>query len=586
MRIPISAKIIGITTLIIVVSLAIVTQQSSEFLRKVMVQREEYSNLSEATLRSDQVNILLNASLDKAKTVAQSIMSESAETLPQYTLPKDKHLISVEIWQLLDGQLKLYTRKQQNSFAEKNKLDLSFIEELRKKKPYPLNSVLQKNIEIQFAEYLPSVRLISIGFPLGKDAQGQVNTLAVATFDSEMIQSLFSEQTERELFLVDRSGQLLAHQNPDKLSEETNLSSLPLVAKAIADNNLKRQVTLKDKKTKEIFIGAFVKNPTWGVSLLAQTPMSIVVEPAIQVQRKAILIAGIAISISLFAVFLFSLTITKPIETLAELIQEIPKGNFNISAKTKVKSKDEVGDLAEAFDHMTEGLRERDKVKNLFSKFHGSSITENLLSQEVSVGGTRKEVTVFFSDIRGFTKFSEGHTPEEVVTMLNEYFAVMVKIINDHGGVVDKFIGDAIMAVWGVPQPTPQDTENAMKACLAMRKGLKELNQSRLERGLVEIHIGMGLHAGPAISGTIGSEERMEFTVIGDTVNVTSRIESSTKHFEVDLLVSDEVYARLNDQDNSTLSQQFKFELAGDIEVKGKSLPLRLYKYPEDVQAG
>ena len=118
--------------------------------------------------------------------------------------------------------------------------------------------------------------------------------------------------------------------------------------------------------------------------------------------------------------FLFSLTLSKPIEVLAELIKEIPKGNFNISARKKVTSHDEVGDLAVAFDHMTEGLKERDKVKNLFNKFHGSSVTENLLQQEVSVGGTRKEVTVFFSDIRGFTKFSEGHTPEEVVSMLNE----------------------------------------------------------------------------------------------------------------------------------------------------------------------
>jgi len=239
---------------------------------------------------------------------------------------------------------------------------------------------------------------------------------------------------------------------------------------------------------------------------------------------------------------------------------------------------------------MTEGLKERDKVKNLFNKFHGSSVTENLLQQEVSVGGTRKEVTVFFSDIRGFTKFSEGHTPEEVVSMLNEYFAVMVGIINRHGGVVDKFIGDAIMAVWGVPAGSDRDTENALKACLEMRSALFTLNASRRERGLTEIQIGMGLHAGAAISGTIGSEERMEFTVIGDTVNVTSRIESSTKHFEVDLLVSDEVFNRLSQPvttqevtaDGSVAVAQtespFKFDLAGDIEVKGKTLPLRLYK--------
>jgi adenylate cyclase len=179
-------------------------------------------------------------------------------------------------------------------------------------------------------------------------------------------------------------------------------------------------------------------------------------------------------------------------------------------------------------------------------------------------------VTIFFSDVRGFTAFSEKRTPEEVVEMLNEYFEVMVSIINRNGGVVDKFIGDAIMAVWGAPTPTPEDTSKALKACLEMRQGLWELNKKREARGHEPLIIGMGLHAGKAISGTIGSAERMEYTVIGDTVNMTSRIESSTKAFGADLLVSEVVAEKVGNS--------FKMEYAGSAEVKGKTEPLKLYK--------
>ena len=574
MRIPISAKIIGVTTFVILTSMILVTKQSSEFFKKVMTQREEFSNFTEASLRGKQVDTLLDGSLDKARNLAAILLKESFEGLGTYKIAKDKSLVGIEIYQVVEGKPQLYVKKVQEDFLIKNKLTPDFLDQVRQKKPFPNSSVMQKNIELQFAEVNPSLRIISIGFPLGRDAQNQVNTFAVAAYNSEMIQSLFSNDSEREFYLIDRNGFLLAHQNEELLRQGKNLKGDSLVEKALTDATNSKQLSFKDGKG-QAFIGAFVKSSFWGTVLLAQTPLSIVNEPAQAVQRKAILISGIVMSIALFAVFLFSLTLSKPIEVLAELIKEIPKGNFNISARKKVRSHDEVGDLAEAFDHMTEGLKERDKVKNLFNKFHGSSITENLLQQEVSVGGTRKEVTVFFSDIRGFTKFSEGHTPEEVVSMLNEYFGVMVGIINRHGGVVDKFIGDAIMAVWGVPAGSEHDTKNALTACLEMRSSLMTLNTSRKERGLTEIQIGMGLHAGAAISGTIGSEERMEFTVIGDTVNVTSRIESSTKHFEVDLLVSDEVFARLSKPE---LEAIFKFDLAGDIEVKGKSLPLRLYK--------
>jgi len=199
-----------------------------------------------------------------------------------------------------------------------------------------------------------------------------------------------------------------------------------------------------------------------------------------------------------------------------------------------------------------------------------ASVTEELLKNEVGLGGKRKNVTVFFSDIRGFTDMSEKNTSEEIVSMLNEYFEVMVHVINKNGGVVDKFIGDAIMAVWGVPNEDENDAINAVKACLEMRLALNTLNESRINRGLVPIKIGMGLHSGEAISGQIGSSERMEFTVIGDAVNTASRIEGSTKSFGTDLLISTEVVSKIGDR--------YLLVQAGSAKVQGKKDQLTLFK--------
>jgi len=251
-----------------------------------------------------------------------------------------------------------------------------------------------------------------------------------------------------------------------------------------------------------------------------------------------------------------------------EAARRISHGDFKVALKPK--GRDEVAELSVTVNEMAKGLEERDRVKETFNKFHNKEIAEKLLSGEVKLGGERKEATIFFSDVRGFTGMSETMEPEQVVEMLNEYMTRMVAIIRAHGGIVDKYVGDAIMALWGVPIGKPDDTVNAVRACLAMRAELAKLNELRISRGQHALKIGMGLNTGPVIAGNIGSTEKMEYTVIGDSVNLASRMESMTKEYGTDLLIPQAILDRVKGQ--------FVFEKCKSAKVKGKSQEIEIYK--------
>ncbi|MFT3699518.1 MAG: adenylate/guanylate cyclase domain-containing protein [Kofleriaceae bacterium] len=234
-----------------------------------------------------------------------------------------------------------------------------------------------------------------------------------------------------------------------------------------------------------------------------------------------------------------------------------------------VKTGDELEDLALGFNQMVDGLRERDKLRVTMGKYMTEEVLQHVMAGEVELGGKTLEITILFCDLRGFTTFAEKRSAHELVAILNEYFTEMVDCVMSEGGVVDKYIGDNIMAVFGAPVSRPDDATRAVKAALKMRAALATLNARFAERGIEPLRFGIGLHTGEVVAGNIGSARRMEYTVIGDAVNVASRLESKTKELETDLLISDETNARLT---------AITTEPIGEVQVKGRAAPVKIFK--------
>ena len=224
-----------------------------------------------------------------------------------------------------------------------------------------------------------------------------------------------------------------------------------------------------------------------------------------------------------------------------------------------------------AYQYFFEG-REKRKMKKLFGQYVSKDVYEQLVANPAlaRLGGQRREMTVLFSDIRGFTTVSERGQPEAIVGMLNEYFTRMVALVFAHHGTLDKFVGDMVMALFGAPLDDPQHADHAVEAALDMIAALGELNARWRAEGRAELDIGIGINTGPMIAGNIGSDAIMSYTVIGDAVNLGSRLESLNKQYGTRIIISDATRERL--------SRPYRLRPLGDAIVKGRTQPVAIFE--------
>jgi class 3 adenylate cyclase len=264
---------------------------------------------------------------------------------------------------------------------------------------------------------------------------------------------------------------------------------------------------------------------------------------------------------------LFARSVTQPLVRLSDLAARVGGGDLSVHAD--VGGRDEVSALAKRFNGMIEGLRERQVIRETLGRYVGPSVSDAILGGHVELGGEERIVTLLFSDVRGFTTMAEAIRPHEVVRVLNAYFEQMVEAVFKHDGMLDKFIGDGLMAVFGAPRAVPDHAMSAVACALDMRRRLVEVNDALRAAGLLELKIGIGLHTGPVVVGNIGSSKRMEYTAIGDAVNLAARLESQTKEQGVDILISEATYAAVADR--------VVADRLGEVQVKGKNKVVVIY---------
>lgn len=266
---------------------------------------------------------------------------------------------------------------------------------------------------------------------------------------------------------------------------------------------------------------------------------------------------------------LLSREVTRPLYNLRASIDRIGKGDF--STPSTANGSVEFSEMAAAINAMAAGLRERETVKRAFSGYISRQVLEQITSKGElpALKGERRRITVLFCDIRGFTPMAEGMRPEEVVELLSEFLSHMVDVILRNQGTIDKFLGDGMMVIFGAPNDDPHQEEHAVQAALDMQSELGRLTTAWEEQGRRSFKMGIGINSGPAVVGNIGSQEHMEYTAIGDTVNLAARLETATKDLGADIVVSEHTH--------SAVRPLFQWRSLGDVQVKGRAETVRTY---------
>ena len=370
----------------------------------------------------------------------------------------------------------------------------------------------------------------------------------------------------------------------DSEEEGVNKSNVGDIYKSENPNYVLR---FNDFQADEEFVG-----DQWGLWLTANAPIrnaknetvgaigvDVGATEAVQRLRGLFWHGALALGISLIAAyFLASFAaqrISQPLITIRDAVERITGGDY--SKTLSLSRKDEFGEVADALNKMTLGLQQREDLKSALARY----VSEDILNEVIYAGKSselysqRKKVTALFADVRGFTHFSEQLDPEETVAMLNDYFEKMIEAVFKNFGHLNKFMGDGLMALFGALREDEFQEAHAVQASLDMRSALRQLqekwatSESRAREAMASLRIGIGINTGLAIVGNIGSKQRMEFTAIGDSINLAARLEQATPARGVDILVSEYTYVATR--------SRFPFEPAGEISLKGKSESARTY---------
>jgi adenylate cyclase len=314
-----------------------------------------------------------------------------------------------------------------------------------------------------------------------------------------------------------------------------------------------------------------VTGPRESATLALQYSLDDKLAPARETERYLLLVALGSLLVAGLLSLAFARRLTAPIVALVSHTQRIARGDYSVRP-TPYRA-DELGRLSEAFDQMSLGLAERDLLRDLLDKNVSPEVAAQLLRDGTTLGGQEREVTILFADLRGFTTLSEQLAPRELLTLLNRYLDRMSTAIEAQGGVIDKFIGDAIMALFGAPVAQGDQADRALAAALAMERALAAFNAELAAEGRPPLGLGIGINTACVVAGNIGSHRRLNYSVIGDGVNVAARLESLTRTaaYRTSIITSAATVAALREP------ARFSLRDLGPLQVKGRAEPVEIF---------
>ena len=640
-KFPLGVKLAIIIGTIVLVSLGCVTFLNSHFIGQDVQITAENNNLtinsrSAGTVEDKLSTIRSNVFqlLDLLNVVGGGRSASLARQAEAFFFERNQDIASINILSGEDfgdsGKSSTRSAKESsiinNRFFISNEIDVSSLENFIKASSQQINrSCMGETIALNASPFF-NIPVMSLLFPWKENGLDQT---CVITFSIENMSDILGTDSLNTTFILNDSAEILCHPDTQKVLIGESYKNFPLVV-AMRQNNESnaesRQIpfsVVDENNKKTDYFGAYQKLSFGDVVVFTTVPVDSILEGVRITRTNNIYLTGIVFFLSVIIILVFTRQgISRHLRKLTEAAEEIKNGNFDtpVFDELSTKRRDEIGVL-------NQSTKDEREFLDVFAKFTNKGVAKSIARKELDFDPHLKDITIFFSDIRGFTAISDGFknrfendSPREIIGFLNDYMSRMVNCITLSHGNVDKFEGDAIMAVWGIlrednldfekladsnPEKAElsakheahkkQDALNAIRGTIAMRYALMKYNKDAAAftkaheneakaKYKPHIRIGCGLNSGRATCGIMGSEDKMEYTAIGDAVNFASRTESSNKPCGTDILITEDTYNLLKDDFIKNESNNFSIKeenqeneivvemIPVEFEVKGKGL--------------
>ncbi len=636
-KFPLGVKLAIIIGTIVLVSLGCVTFLNSHFIGQDVKITAENNNLTINSRSAGTVDDRLSTVrsnvfqlLDLMNVVSGGRSSSLARQAEAFFFERNQDIAAVNILTGEDFKSSARSAKESsiinNRFFISNEIDVSSLENFIEASTQQINrSCMGETIALNASPFF-NIPVMALFFPWKENGLDQT---CVITFSIENMLDILGTDSVNTTFILNDSAELLCHPDTAKVLIGESYKNYPLVAAMLRNNESNsdsRQIpfsVIDENKKKTDYFGAYQKLSIGDITVLTTVPVDSILEGVHTTRKNNIYLTGIVFFLSVIIILVFTRQgISRHLRKLTEAAEEIKNGNFDtpVFDELSTKRRDEIGVL-------NQSTKDEREFLDVFAKFTNKGVAKSIARKELDFDPHLKDITIFFSDIRGFTAISDGFknrfendSPREIIGFLNDYMSRMVNCITLSHGNVDKFEGDAIMAVWGIlredslafeklPDSSPEKAEryrkhknhikedalNAIRGTIAMRYALMKYNKDAAAftkaheneakaKYKPHIRIGCGLNSGRATCGIMGSEDKMEYTAIGDAVNFASRTESSNKPCGTDILITEDTYNLLKDDfiKNESNNYSIKTEnleneiivemIPVEFEVKGKGV--------------
>jgi len=417
----------------------------------------------------------------------------------------------------------------------------------------------QRNLTVEMTK-----RGLAIATNLAASARNSILTSDEASL-ALLVKDAMKDPDVAYLIMVDHDGRIVAHQ-------DLGLIGRPLVRLAglapLGDRLLVQSYTDPEQGPLIEFAVPLVFSKVRVGALYLGFSQRSIEQALARARNQALLISAAMVLVGIAGAVGLATLLARPIRRLVEGTRAIATGDYQVSLA--VSSRDELGVLTDSFNRMARSLREKELIKRAFRGYVAREVADEILKdpEHLVLKGERRDVTVLFCDMRGFTTLAERLPPEEVVLLLNQFYTLMIDTTFKHGGSPEKFLGDGVMAIFGAPIAHGDHACQAVRAALAMRAGVAELSGKRVLEGKAPVTVGIGLSAGEVVAGTVGTEDKMEYTVVGDSVNLAARLESEAKPGQI--LISRRTYEKVRGV--------VQARTLGILRIKGKEEPVEVYE--------